>query len=58
MGVLTAVVDTFSTGEDGATDDSFAYRCADCEAAFERPKRQMTRVRCPDCRSSDVRSVD
>ncbi|SFR44280.1 hydrogenase maturation nickel metallochaperone HypA [Halogeometricum limi] len=57
MGVLTAVVNVLSPDEETAGDDSFGYRCVDCDAEFRRPKRQMTRVRCPDCGSPDVRSA-
>jgi rRNA maturation endonuclease Nob1 len=59
MGVLTAFVETLSVGEGSVSDEErFRYRCADCDATFARPKRQMTRIRCPDCGSADVRCAE
>lgn len=41
-----------------SAEDSFSYRCASCGSEFDMPKTRMVGVRCPDCRSMDVRVAD
>lgn len=55
MGILGSLSRALSGP--GADEETFGYRCADCEAEFELPKTRMVRVRCPNCRSMDVRAL-
>lgn len=54
MGLLSSISTAF---DDGSRDEEavFSYRCASCDTEFERSKTRMVGVRCPDCRSMDVR---
>ncbi|WP_053947484.1 hypothetical protein [Halolamina sediminis] len=56
VGLLSSISDAISGGSDGG-DDVFTYRCASCDAEFDLPKTRMIGVRCPDCRSMDVRDA-
>ncbi|GAB7095588.1 hypothetical protein JCM30237_27420 [Halolamina litorea] len=56
VGLLSSISDAISGGGDG-DDDVFTYRCASCGAEFDLPKTRMMGVRCPDCRSMDVRDA-
>jgi len=56
MGLLSSITDAIS-GESGGNDDVFSYECATCGTEFDLPKTRMIGVRCPDCRSMDVRDV-
>jgi Zn finger protein HypA/HybF involved in hydrogenase expression len=59
MSVLTALHETvFASGAPEASEETFEYRCSRCGSTFEEPKLKMTRVSCPGCTSTDVRSVD
>lgn len=55
MGLLSSISDVLS--DDGGREDVFRYRCASCGAEFDLPKTRMVGVRCPDCRSMDVRDA-
>lgn len=52
FGSITSVLPSRSV------EDSFSYRCASCGSEFDMPKTRMVGVRCPDCRSMDVRVAD
>lgn len=56
MGLLSSISDVL-TGErsPGSDEETFEYRCATCGDDFELPKTRMIGVRCPSCRSMDVR---
>ena len=54
MGLLSSISDAVS---DGSDDDVFTYHCASCGSEFDLPKTRMIGVRCPDCRSMDVRDA-
>lgn len=56
-GLLSSLTNAISGGSDD-DDDVFAYQCASCGAEFDLPKTRMMGVRCPDCRSMDVRDAD
>lgn len=59
MSVLTALHDTvFGSEASGASEETFEYQCGRCGSTFEESKLKMTRVSCPECTSTDVRSVD
>ena len=57
VGLLSSLSDAISGGSDG-DDDVFTYQCASCGTEFDLPKTRMMGVRCPDCRSMDVRDAD
>ncbi|MFW5911770.1 MAG: hypothetical protein ACOCQV_03425 [Halolamina sp.] len=54
MGLLGSISETLAGGPD---DDVFTYECASCGAEFDLPKTRMVGVRCPDCRSMDIRDA-
>ena len=56
VGLLDSISDAISGDSDG-DDDVFTYQCASCGAEFDLPKTRMIGVRCPDCRSMDVRDA-
>lgn len=56
MGLVDAVACVVRSDE--GDEETFAYRCTDCETAFEEPRDRMRRIRCPDCGSGDVRAAD
>jgi rRNA maturation endonuclease Nob1 len=56
MGLLSRAVESV-LGSDGS-EESFRYRCVECEAVFEFPKTRMVGITCPDCGSMDVRIAD
>jgi predicted Zn-ribbon and HTH transcriptional regulator len=56
MGIIQSLVSAVADGT-RADAETFAYRCANCGEEFERPKDQMYSVRCPACRSADVRDA-
>lgn len=56
MGILGSLSRALS-GPAG-DEETFAYRCVACDEEFELPKTRMVRVRCPSCRSMDVRAVE
>jgi len=59
MSVLTALHDTvFGSGALGASEETFEYECERCGFTFEKSKLKMMRVSCPECTSTNVRSVD
>ncbi|QKY18827.1 hypothetical protein B4589_014605 [Halolamina sp. CBA1230] len=55
VGLLSSISDAISDGSDD--DDVFTYQCASCGSEFDLPKTRMIGVRCPDCRSMDVRDA-
>lgn len=56
VGLLSSISDAISDGSVG-DDDVFTYQCASCGTEFDLPKTRMMGVRCPDCRSMDVRDA-
>lgn len=38
-------------------DRTFHYQCTNCEAEFESPHADMSRISCPDCAATRVRTV-
>ena len=54
-GLLRSISEAISGGD--GDDDVFTYECASCGAEFDRPKTRMIGVRCPNCRSMDVRDA-
>jgi DNA-directed RNA polymerase subunit RPC12/RpoP len=52
MGLLTKVRGLFESD-----DRTFNYQCTNCEATFESPHADMSRVSCPECAATRVRSV-
>lgn len=52
---ITAALDDEDEDVDG--DDTFSYVCATCGEEFDLPKTRMIGVRCPNCRSMDVRDA-
>lgn len=59
MSVLTALHDTvFESGASDAPEETFEYRCGRCGSNFTESKLKLTQVSCPECASTDVRSVD
>ncbi|WP_435147263.1 FmdB family zinc ribbon protein [Halobaculum sp. P14] len=57
MGIVEAVARAVVGGESGVAEDTFRYRCVDCDTEFERPKTRMVRVRCPECGSMNLRDA-
>jgi len=55
VGFLRSISDAVSGGSDG--DDVFSSECASCGTEFDLPKTRMIGVRCPNCRSMDVRDA-
>ncbi len=55
MGLLGTFTSALGTPN---AEETFSYRCASCGVAFDLPKTRMVGVRCPDCRSMDVRVAD
>jgi Zn finger protein HypA/HybF involved in hydrogenase expression len=41
-----------ATGED---EETFEYRCRDCDSEFESTRPHVTAAKCPECGSNDVR---
>jgi predicted Zn-ribbon and HTH transcriptional regulator len=59
MSVLTALHESvFGSVVSGASEETFEYQCGRCGVTFEEAKLKMTQVSCPECTSTDVRSVD
>lgn len=56
MGLIGTVSSVLTTA--GGDEDVFRYRCASCGVEFGLPKSRMVGVRCPDCRSMDVRVAE
>jgi DNA-directed RNA polymerase subunit RPC12/RpoP len=52
MGLLNTVKGLFES-----EDRTFTYQCTNCESTFESPHADMSRVSCPDCAATRVRSV-
>lgn len=46
------------SGRDTQHEETFGYRCRDCDCEFESPQRHVTAATCPDCGSGDVRVRD
>jgi rRNA maturation endonuclease Nob1 len=40
----------------GSEQRTFQYECIACEAVFQSPHADMSKVSCPECRSTDVTS--
>lgn len=59
MGLFSAITAALDEDDEGAgeDDDTFSYVCASCGAEFDLPKTRMIGVRCPECRSMDVRDA-
>lgn len=57
MSVLGAITSLFES-DDGPNEETFGYRCRQCDARFDRRKDRMRRVACPECGSADVAAVD
>ncbi len=55
-GLLSSISDAISGGPDG-DDEVFTYECVSCGTEFDLPKTRMVGVRCPNCRSMDVRDA-
>lgn len=55
VGLLRSLSAAISGGSDG--DDVFTYRCVSCGTEFDLPKTRMIGVRCPECRSMDIRDA-
>jgi DNA-directed RNA polymerase subunit RPC12/RpoP len=41
----------------GNEDRVYDYECTNCEAEFESPYADMSKVSCPECAASRVRSA-
>jgi Zn finger protein HypA/HybF involved in hydrogenase expression len=57
MGFVESLKSVVGGDGDAHPRETFTYRCANCDERFERPKDQMYSVRCPSCRSADVRDA-
>lgn len=58
MGLRDALRSLLPGDEPPSSAETFRYRCRDCDAEFESPRRHVTDARCPDCGSADVRVAD
>jgi putative FmdB family regulatory protein len=38
-------------------DQSYDYRCTNCDAQFESPRADMSKVSCPECSAARIRSA-
>lgn len=56
MGLLGSISRAFTTGDEPG-EETFSYECANCGEEFDMPKTRMIGVRCPSCRSMDVRDA-
>lgn len=52
MGLIETIKQTFS-----AEPRIYEYDCSFCDARFESRKADISTVTCPECNSTDVRSV-
>lgn len=52
MGLLTGITDLF-----GSADQTFRYECTNCGTTFESPHADMSKVSCPECSATRVRSA-
>lgn len=58
MGLLGSISRAIRGSSEPGTEDTFSYRCASCGQEFDLPKTRMIGVRCPNCRSMDVRDAE
>lgn len=58
MGLFSAISGALQDSADPGEEDTFSYVCASCGEEFDLPKDRMIGVRCPSCRSMDVRDAD
>lgn len=58
MGVFDALRALVSGDRSGDGEDTYTYRCRDCDREFESPRRHVTDASCPACDSGDVRVSD
>lgn len=54
LGCMT-VIDKLKNLLTGSDDQTYSYRCRDCETEFESPEAQMKDVTCPECDSTNIR---
>lgn len=55
MGLLSSISEVLQGNPD---EETFRYRCVTCGEVFEMAKTRMIGVKCPSCRSMDVRVAE
>jgi Zn finger protein HypA/HybF involved in hydrogenase expression len=52
-----SLIQRFTSLFGGESSTTYEYQCLTCDGHFTSEEAHMARVSCPDCGSSDVRSV-